>query len=52
MSGLVEALKILRDVEDIKIVYFSERDVVRHRLVQEIVRAYERYEKRDPEEQQ
>ncbi|MEW6739215.1 MAG: PhoH family protein [Nitrospirota bacterium] len=52
MSGLVEALKILKDVEDIKIVYFSERDVVRHRLVQEIVRAYERYEKRDPEEQQ
>ncbi|MDI6729393.1 MAG: PhoH family protein [Thermodesulfovibrionales bacterium] len=52
MSGLVEALKILKDVEDIKIVYFSERDVVRHRLVQEIVRAYERYEKRDTEEQQ
>ncbi len=52
MSGLVEALKILKDVEDIKIVYFSERDVVRHRLVQEIVRAYERYEKREPEEQQ
>lgn len=52
MSGLVEALKILKEVEDIKIVYFSERDVVRHRLVQEIVRAYERYEKRDSEEQQ
>ncbi|WP_340138014.1 PhoH family protein [Dissulfurispira thermophila] len=51
MSGLIEALKILKDVEGIKIVYFSERDVVRHRLVQEIVRAYERYEKRDTEEQ-
>lgn len=49
-SGLVEALKILRDVEGIKIIYFSERDVVRHRLVQEIVKAYERYEKRDSEE--
>lgn len=52
VSGLVEALKILKDVEDIKIVYFSESDVVRHRLVQEIVRAYERHEKRNPEERQ
>jgi len=49
-SGLVEAIKILRDVEEIKIVHFSERDVVRHKLVQEIVRAYDRYEKRNPEE--
>lgn len=49
-SGLVEAIRVLKDVDDIKIVYFSERDVVRHKLVQEIVRAYERYEKRDPEE--
>lgn len=49
-SGLVEAIKILRDVEEIKLVHFSERDVVRHKLVQEIVRAYDRYEKRDPEE--
>ncbi len=46
ISGLVEAIRILKDVEDIKIVHFSERDVVRHRLVQEIVKAYERYEKR------
>ncbi len=50
VSGLVEALRILKDVEDIKIIYFSERDVVRHKLVQEIVRAYERHEKRNPEE--
>lgn len=49
-SGLVEALKILKDVEGIKIVFFSEKDVVRHRLVQEIVKAYERYEKRDSED--
>lgn len=52
VSGLVEALRILNDVEDIKIIYFSERDVVRHRLVQEIVRAYERHEKRNSEERQ
>jgi phosphate starvation-inducible PhoH-like protein len=48
-SGLVQAIKILKDIGDIKIIYFSERDVVRHRLVQEIVRAYEKYEKRNIE---
>lgn len=50
-SGLVEAIRILKGVEDIRIIYFTEKDVVRHRLVQEIVRAYERHEKRDTEEQ-
>jgi phosphate starvation-inducible PhoH-like protein len=49
-SGLIEAEKILSGVEGIKFVYFSERDVVRHKLVQAIVKAYERYEKRTPEE--
>jgi phosphate starvation-inducible PhoH-like protein len=49
-SGLIEALRILDTVEDINIVHFSERDVVRHRLVQAIVRAYDRYEKRTPED--
>jgi phosphate starvation-inducible protein PhoH and related proteins len=48
-SGLVEATKILKDIESIRIVYFTRMDVVRHRLVQEIVRAYERYESRDAE---
>ena len=38
----------LSDVEGIKFVYFSEKDVVRHKLVQAIVKAYERYEKRNP----
>lgn len=50
MSGLVEAVKILKGVEDIRIINFTERDVVRHRLVQKIVQAYDRYEKRNPEE--
>jgi len=50
MSGLIEALRILRDVEGIGIINFTERDVVRHRLVQKIVQAYERHEKRDTEE--
>lgn len=49
LSGLIEAEKILNDVEGIKVIYFSEKDVVRHKLVQEIVKAYERYEKRNTE---
>jgi len=42
-SGLVEAMKIVSGVEGIGIVYFDEKDVVRHKLVQQIVRAYESY---------
>ena len=42
-SGLVEARTVLDGIEDIAFVRFSERDVVRHRLVREIVRAYESY---------
>ncbi|MDP3048262.1 MAG: PhoH family protein [Thermodesulfovibrionales bacterium] len=49
LSGLIEAEKILNDIEGIKVIYFSEKDVVRHKLVQEIVKAYERYEKRHTE---
>jgi phosphate starvation-inducible PhoH-like protein len=43
MSGLVEAERILSRVEGIAFVHFNERDVVRHPLVQRIVRAYETY---------
>ena len=43
-SGLKEVLHILDGVEDIAISKFSGRDVVRHRLVQEIIKAYEKYE--------
>lgn len=43
-SGLVEITKILKNVDDIKTVKFSEKDVVRHKLVQDIIRAYEKYE--------
>ena len=42
-SGLVEALEVLRNVDDIGIVTLSHRDVVRHELVQAIVRAYEKH---------
>lgn len=39
-SGLIEAQRILRNIEEIGIVYFSEQDVVRHALVQKIIMAY------------
>jgi len=42
-SGLIEVIKILRDIDDIAIVRFNEKDVVRHRLVQDIVKAYEKH---------
>jgi phosphate starvation-inducible PhoH-like protein len=41
--GLVEAIEVLRGVEGIAFVQFDDRDVVRHNLVQKIVKAYERY---------
>ncbi len=43
-SGLVEVQKVLRGVEGIGFCYFSEVDVVRHPLVQEVVRAYDQFE--------
>ena len=42
-SGLIEAVDVLKGVEGISFVQFDERDVVRHTLVQRIVKAYERY---------
>ena len=44
LSGLVEAKNILKDIKGMKMVYFSEIDVVRHKLVQEIIKAYEAHE--------
>jgi phosphate starvation-inducible PhoH-like protein len=43
MSGLVEAEKVIKGVEGVAFVHFNERDVVRHPLVQRIVKAYETY---------
>lgn len=43
MSGLVEAERVISGVEGVAFVHFNERDVVRHPLVQRIVRAYESY---------
>jgi phosphate starvation-inducible PhoH-like protein len=41
-SGLIESVEILKDIEGIKFAFFTERDVVRHKLVQQIIRAYDR----------
>jgi phosphate starvation-inducible PhoH-like protein len=43
VSGLVEAMKVVSAIEGISFIYFDERDVVRHKLVQQIVRAYEAF---------
>ena len=43
LSGLVEALKIVREIDGIGIIYFDDKDVVRHKLVQQIVKAYDAY---------
>ncbi|HIT54552.1 MAG TPA: PhoH family protein [Candidatus Fimivicinus intestinavium] len=43
-SGLVEVMRILKGIEGIATVSFTEKDVVRHRLVQDIIKAYEKHE--------
>ena len=45
-SGLIEALKILKGIKGIERMSFSDKDVVRHRLVQDIIRAYEKASER------
>ena len=42
-SGLIEAQNVVADIDGIRFVYFTERDVVRHPLVQSIIKAYESY---------
>ena len=42
-SGLVQAMEVVGKIEGISFVYFDERDVVRHKLVQAIVKAYDSY---------
>jgi len=42
-SGLVEAVKVLRNINGIEEVRLTDKDVVRHRLIQEIIKAYEKY---------
>jgi phosphate starvation-inducible PhoH-like protein len=44
ISGLIQAAEILKHIEGLSIIYFDERDVVRHPLVKKIIKAYEEYE--------
>lgn len=41
-SGLIDAMRILKNVDDIAVMRFTEKDVVRHKLVQDIIKAYEK----------
>lgn len=43
VSGLVEVQEVLKDIKGIDFIYFTEKDVVRHPLVQDVIRAYEAY---------
>jgi phosphate starvation-inducible PhoH-like protein len=45
-SGLVQSIEILKPIEAIRFIYFSKQDVVRHRLVQAIIQAYEDHDQR------
>lgn len=51
-SGLSQVIRILNNIEDIAIVKFDGRDVVRHKLVQDIIKAYEKNEKNEKNETQ
>jgi phosphate starvation-inducible PhoH-like protein len=50
-SGLIEAVDILKNVEGLKFSYFDDGDVVRHHLVQRIIRAYDEHKNRASEDQ-
>src|SRR5262249_22959476 len=50
-SGLLEAIDILKDVNGLAFVHFDESDVVRHHLVQRIIRAYDDFRTRQAEPQ-
>ena len=45
-SGLKDAVKVLKNIEGLDFSYLSDKDVVRHPLVQKIIAAYERFEKK------
>lgn len=47
MSGLIQVQEILKDIKGIEFVYFKKTDVVRHKLVRDIINAYEQYNNRE-----
>ena len=44
---MIEAVKVLKNIDDIAIMRLTEKDVVRHKLVQDIITAYERYHNKE-----
>ncbi len=51
-SGLISIQQILKDIEGIKFVYLDQSDVVRHKLIRQIISAYEKYEEKEEQMQQ
>ena len=51
-SGLIEAAKIIKDVEGVSVHRLSDKDIVRHALVQKIILAYDKYEQQRKEKLQ
>ncbi|HBL41390.1 MAG TPA: phosphate starvation-inducible protein PhoH [Ruminococcaceae bacterium] len=49
-SGLIEVVRILKNIDDIESITFNDKDVVRHKLVQDIVKAYQKYDERKKNE--
>ncbi|HEY4628197.1 MAG TPA: PhoH family protein, partial [Flavobacterium sp.] len=47
ISGLKEAILVLKDVEGIGIIYLDDKDIVRHRLVSKVIDAYKQIENHD-----
>jgi phosphate starvation-inducible PhoH-like protein len=45
-SGLIETMRILAGIQGLKFIYFTDKDVIRHRLVQDIIKAYEKAERK------
>jgi len=50
-SGLINAIEVLKPVQDISFVHLTERDVVRHELVRKIIKSYDQYEKKQVKSQ-
>ena len=50
-SGLIEVQSILKNIKGISFIYLTEVDVVRHRLVQEIIKAYEKFEEKQEDKE-
>jgi phosphate starvation-inducible PhoH-like protein len=49
-SGVLHAIQILSPIKDIAFIHFNERDIVRHPLVQKIIKAYQKAESKAPRE--